>query len=103
MKASFLLVAGLAVAVLSVALLLCGLSGTAMSQTATPSGGATTSLPNVVVEAPKPQKPKQRAVARSTVSPRISPNIPTPSASPMSQAAQLAKLANATGVASAVV
>jgi hypothetical protein len=101
MKAAFLLVAGLAAAVLSIALLLCGLSGTAMSQTATASGGATTSLPNVVVEAPRqvarPQRPKQRAVARSTGSPRTSPTTPTPSASPMSPAAQLAKLANATG------
>ena len=100
MRFSSLFVASLAVAILSSALLLCGLSGTAISQTATPSGGATTSLPNVVVEAPKqvaPQKPKQRAVARSTVSPRTSPTIPTPSASPMSPAAQLAKLANATG------
>jgi hypothetical protein len=99
MKASFRLVAGLAAAVLSIALLLCGLSGTAMSQTATPSGGATTSLPNVVIEAPKrvarPQK--QRAIARSTASPRTSPTTPTPSASPMSPAAQLAQLAKTTG------
>jgi hypothetical protein len=55
---------------------LCVLSGTAMAKTATPSGGATTSLPNVVVEAPKqvarPQKPGPRAVARSTVSLRTS-------------------------------
>jgi hypothetical protein len=98
MKASFLLLAGLAAAVLSIALLLCGLSSTAMSQTATPSGGAATSLPDVVVEAPKqvarPQKPKQHAVARSTVSPSTTS---TPSASPMSQAAQLAKLEKATG------
>jgi hypothetical protein len=91
MRFSFLFVASLAVAILSIALLLCGLSGTTMSQTATPSG-ATTSLPSVVVEAPK-----QRAVARSTVSPRTSPSTPTPSASPMSVAAQLAKLAKTTG------
>ena len=49
---------------------LCVLSGTAMPQTATPPGGATTSLPNVVVEAPKqvarPQKPGPRAAARNT-------------------------------------
>ncbi len=92
MRFSSLFVASLAVAILSIALLLCGLSGTAMSQTATPSGGATTSLPSVLVEAPK-----QRAVARSTLSPRTSSTTPTPSASPMSPAAQLAKLANATG------
>jgi hypothetical protein len=91
MRFSVLFVASLAVAILSIALLLCGLSGTAMSQTATPSG-ATTSLPNVMVEAPK-----QRAVARSTVSPRTSPITPTPSASPMSVAARLAKLAKTTG------
>jgi hypothetical protein len=94
-----LFVASLAVAILSIALQLCGLSGTAMSKTATPSGGATTSLPRVLVEAPKqvatPQKPKQRAVARSTVSPRTSSTTPTPSAK--SPAAQLAQLANATG------
>ena len=67
---SLFFVASLAVAPL------CGLSGTAMAQTATPSGGATTSLPNVVVEAPKqvarPQKPGPRAIARSTGSPRTS-------------------------------
>lgn len=62
-----------AVAVSSMTLLLYGLSGTAMSQAATPSGGAaTTSLHNVVVEAPeqaaRPQKPTQHAVARSAVS-----------------------------------
>ena len=89
-----LFVARLAVSILSIALLLCGLSGTAMSRTATPSGGATTSLPDVVVEAPKQavrlQKPKQHAVARSTVP----PTTPTPSASTMSPAE---KLPNVTG------
>ena len=101
MRFSSLFVASRAVAILSIAPLLCGLSGTAMSQTATPSGGATTSLPNIVVEAPKhvarPQKPEQRAVARSTVSPGTSPTTPTPSASPTSISAKLAKLASATG------
>jgi hypothetical protein len=103
MKASFHLVAGLAVAVLSIVLLLCGSSSRAMSQTAAPSGGATT-LPNVVVEAPRqvarPQQPKPRAVASGSVSPRTSPTTATPPASPMSPAAQLAKLekiANAAG------
>jgi hypothetical protein len=92
MRLSSLFVASPAVSILSIALLLCGLSGTAMSRTATPSGGATTSLPDVVVEAPKqvarPQK--QRTAARSTVSPPTSP----PSASTMSPAATLP---NATG------
>jgi hypothetical protein len=95
MKASSLFVTRPAVTILSIALLLCGLSGTA--KTATPSGGATL-LPNVVVEAPKQvARPKQRAVARSTVSPRTSPITATPSASPTSPAAQLAKLERATG------
>jgi hypothetical protein len=78
------------VAVLSTALLLCGLSGTAMSQTATPSGAAT-SLPNVVVEAPRQvaRPPKQYAVARSTESPRMSPAAATPPASPLVQLARL--------------
>jgi hypothetical protein len=88
MRFSSLFAASRAVAISSIALLLYGLSGTAMSQAATPSGrAATTSLANVVVEAPKqvarPQKPKQHAVARSTVSSRRSPT------------AQLAKLPNA--------
>jgi hypothetical protein len=94
MKASFLLVAGPAAAVLSIALLLCGLSGPAMSQNATPSGVATTPLPNVVVEAPKqvarPQQPKPGAVARSTVSRRTPPT------------GQLAKLATGSCVGGCV-
>jgi hypothetical protein len=89
MKASSLFVTSPVVTILSIALL-CALGGTA--KTATPSGGATGLLPNVVVEAP--QKPKQRAVARSAVSPRTSPTAATPSASPT---AQLAKLEKATG------
>jgi hypothetical protein len=95
MKASLFLIAGPSAAVLPMTLLLCGLSGPAMSQTVTPSRGI--SLPNVVVEAPKqvarPQKPKQRAVARGTVSPRPSP---TQSASPTSPMAQLARLEKTT-------
>jgi hypothetical protein len=70
-----------------------------MAQTAKPSGGAAISLPHVVIEAPKrgagPQK--QRAVARDTAYPRTSPTAPTPSASPMSPAAQLAKLEKTAG------
>jgi hypothetical protein len=95
MKASSLFVTSPAVAVLSIALL-CGLSGAAKA--ATSSGGATASLPNVVVQAPnqaaRPQKLKQHAVARSAVSARTSPTTSTPSASPI---AQLAKLEKATG------
>jgi hypothetical protein len=65
-----------------------------MSQTATSSA---TSLPNVIVEAPKQvTRPKHSAVARSTVSPQTSQTTQTPSA-PESVSAKLAKLANATG------
>jgi hypothetical protein len=85
---------------LFVAGLMCGLSGTAMSQTE-PSSGGVASLPSVLIEAPrqvvKPQKPRRGAVARSTVSPRTSPTTPMQSASPMSPTVKLAKLASATG------
>ncbi|THD66011.1 MAG: hypothetical protein E7813_13825 [Bradyrhizobium sp.] len=94
MKASLLFVASLAVAIIS----LCGVSGTAVSQTTTASGG-TALLPNVVVEAPKhlarPQHLTHRGVARNTVSPRTSPSTPTPSSSPV--LARLAQLASASG------
>ena len=85
MKASSLFAASLAVAFLS---------------PATPSFGTTTSLPNVVVEAPgqvaRPQKQKLRAITRSTASPRTSATTPTPSTSQMSPAErELAKLPNA--------
>jgi hypothetical protein len=90
---SSLFVASPAVAVLSIELL-CGLSGTAMSQTAT---GSATSLPRIMVEAPtQVTRPKHSAVARSTVSRRTSQATQTPSA-PESVSAKLAKLANATG------
>ncbi|WP_456685797.1 hypothetical protein [Bradyrhizobium sp. P5_C11_2] len=98
MRYSSCFVAGLVVAISSTAL--CGLSGAAMSQP-TPSGGAGTQLPGVVVDAPKqaarPHKPTQHAVARSSASDRSSPTISTASASPKSDAAKLAKLAAATG------
>jgi hypothetical protein len=87
MRFSSLFAAKPAIAFLSIAL--CGLSGPVMSQTAKPSSGADTLLPSVVVEAPKqvarPHMPKQRETAA------------TPSASPVSPAARLAKLASATG------
>jgi hypothetical protein len=86
-----------AVAILSTALLLCGLSGTAMSQP-TP---ADTQLPGVMVEAPKqvakPHRPAHHAVVRSTTSHRPSPTVSTAAASPMSEAAQLARIASNTG------
>jgi hypothetical protein len=92
-----------AVAILSITLLLCGLSGTAMSQTETPSGGTT--LPSITIQAPKqvarPQRPKQRAVARNTVrntvSPGTSPTTPTPSAAQESVLAKLRRLERASG------
>jgi hypothetical protein len=84
-----------AVAVPSIALLLCGLSGTAMSQP-TP---ADIQLPGVTVDAPKqvarPHRPAYHAVVRGTGS-RTSPTISTATA-PMSDAAKLAKLERETG------
>jgi hypothetical protein len=79
MKASLRFAASLTVAISSISLP-CGLIGTALSQTTTPAG-ASTSLPNVVVEAPKqaarPQKPERHAavpssVIHGTASPRAS-------------------------------
>jgi hypothetical protein len=104
MRFSSLFVARPAIAILSIGLLLCGLGGTGMSQAATPSGGATTLLPNVVVEAPRhvarSLKPAHHAVAHRAVSvrtSRTSSTVSTPSAPPTSIAAKLAKLASATG------
>ena len=82
MRLSSSFVAPSAVAILSTALL-CGPSGTAMSQTAT---GSATSLPSITVQAPKqvarPHRPKQ--VATTVASRRRSPAAETPSASPAS-------------------
>jgi hypothetical protein len=92
MRFSSLFVASPAVAILSIELL-CGLSGTAMSQTTT---GSATSLPSVRVEAPKQvTRPRHSAVARSTVS-RTSQTAETPAA-PESVSAKLTRLASATG------
>jgi hypothetical protein len=92
----------LAAAISSFALLTFGLSGTAMSQTQTPSGS--TSLPSITIQAPKqvtrPQKPEHRAVARNTVrntvSPRTSPTTPF-TAAQESVLAKLARLERASG------
>jgi hypothetical protein len=93
MKASLHCVAGLAVATLSIELL-CGLSGTAMSQTAT---GSATVLPITTVTAPKQvTRPVHSAVAHTTVSGRTSQTAQTPSA-PQSVSAKLAKLEKTTG------
>ncbi len=100
MRFSSLFVASPAVAILSIELL-CGVSGTALSQT-TP--GPASSLPSVRVEAPKQvARPKHNAVARSTMSHRTSQTTPTSpttqtsSAAPESVTAKLAKLEKATG------
>jgi hypothetical protein len=97
MRFSSVFVASLAIAILSL------LGGTVISRAATPSG-ATTSLPNVVVEAPRhvarSLRPRQHAVAHRTVSvrtSRIASTVSSPSAPPTSIAAKLAKLASATG------
>jgi hypothetical protein len=96
MRVSSRFVTSLAVALSSIGLLLCGLSG---SEAATTPEGATPSLPAVVVQAPKqsvrPQKRAPRAIARSTVSPRTSPTPAAPSTPPIS--AELARLASVTG------
>jgi hypothetical protein len=79
----------------SIALLMCGLGGTAISQAATPSGTAAR-LPTMFVEAPKqvarPHPLRQRAVARSTVSRPTSVTTQTSSASPMSVSEKIAKI-----------
>lgn len=87
-------VAPSAIAILSTALL-CSLSDTAMSQTAT---GAATSLPSITVVAPKqvarPQqvaRPPQRPAQAATVASR--PTAPTPQTPPPAQGPVLAKLA----------
>jgi hypothetical protein len=100
MKAALLFVVGLAGAILSTALFICGLTGPAMSQTVIPPASGATALPSAVVQAPKRvvtrQKPKQSAVSRDTVSPRTSQTTETPAA-PESVSAKLDKLAKATG------
>src|SRR5258708_1500497 len=105
MRISSRSVTSLAVALSSIGLLLCGLSG---SEAATTSDGAGASLPAVVVDAPKqsarPQKREPRPIGRSTVSPRTSPTAAAPSTSPTAAApstspisAKLARLASVTG------
>lgn len=88
-----------AVAISSIALLLCALSGTAMSQPTPTAIGADTQLPGVTVDAPRqvagPHRPAHHATARGTAS-RASPAISTASPAPSSDVAKLAKLAAAT-------
>jgi len=91
MTLSSLFVARPSVAFPFIGLLLCGLSGTAMSQP-TP---VSTELPGVTVDAPRqmarPHKPAHRVASRSTGS-RTSTTIAAVSAAPMSDAAKLARL-----------
>jgi len=107
MRSSSSFVAPAAIAILSTALL-CSLSGTAMSQTAT---GSATPLPGVTVEAPKqvarphrtavgPQRSARVAntsarVANTVASRRTSSTAQTPSAAPDSALGKLAKLEKA--------
>ena len=98
MRSSSSLFAPSAVAILSTALL-CGLSGTAVSQTAT---GAATPLPSITVDAPKqaarPQRPQQTArppqrptQVTNTIASR--PTSPTAQTPPPAQGSTMAKLA----------
>ena len=87
-----------AVAILSIALL-CGLSGTAVSQTAT---GSPAALPGITVEAPKqvatPHRPKQSAntvASRRIASTARTSTAGTPSPAPDSVLGRLAKLEKA--------
>jgi hypothetical protein len=90
MKSSSSFVAPSAFAILSTAVL-CGLSGTAMSQTAT---GPAIQLPGVTVQAPRqvarPNRPKQ--VTTTVASRRTWPNTQTPAPAPDSVLAKLARL-----------
>ena len=99
MRLSSGFVAPSAVAILSTALL-CGPSGTAMSQTA---AGSATPLPSITVESPKPvarsrptQVPKQAAGASRRTSPTAHTlTARTPSAAPNSVLGKIAKLEKA--------
>ena len=96
MTLSFRFVARPSVAIPSIAVMLCCLSGTAMSQP-TPTD---TQLPGVTVDAPKqvvrPHRPAHHLATRSTGS-RTSSAISTASTAPMSDTAKLAKLERETG------
>jgi hypothetical protein len=85
-----------AVAVPSIALLLCALGGAAMAQP-TPSD---TQIPGVTVDAPKqmarPHRPAHHVTVRSAPS-RTSPAIATAVAAPTSDSVKLAKLGRETG------
>ncbi|MET4116619.1 hypothetical protein ABIB85_002996 [Bradyrhizobium sp. JR1.5] len=88
-----------AVAISSIALLLCALGGTAMSQPTPTTTAAETQLPGVTVDAPKhvarPHRLAHHATARGPASRTSAAS--TASLAPNSDAAKLAKLAAATG------
>jgi hypothetical protein len=90
----------LAVASGSIALLMCGLNGPAIAQTATTLGDVPRSLPGVSVERPAEvarHKSRRHAVTGATVS---QPSLTTPQAilaAPISDTAKLAKYASITG------
>lgn len=84
-----------AVASLWIALLICGLDGSARSQTTTSPPNATSVLPGVMVEAPEAKhKLRQHAAGHDAASHLTSTH--TPSADPTSVTAKLGKLASAT-------
>ena len=87
MKSSLSFVVPSAIAILSTTLL-CGLSGTAVSQTAT---GAATLLPTTTVVAPKQVARRQRPAQAATVASR--PTAPTPQTPPPAPGSVLAKIA----------
>jgi hypothetical protein len=85
MRLSSGFIAPSAVAILSTALLLSGLSGTAMSQTATPSNGDAGLLPTIRVQAPKQVARRHRSeggASRPTWSTAHTRTAETSSASP---------------------
>ena len=101
MRLSSGLVAPSAVAILSTALL-CGLNGTAMSQTAAASA---TPLPTITVEAPKQARPRPTQLPRQAAGAyrRTSPTAHTltartPSAAPDSVLGKIAKLERASSI-----
>ena len=90
MKFSSLYVASPAVAILSIELL-CGLGGTAMSETI-----PTTVLPNVTVEAPQQRARPKRSAVTQTVSRHTSPATHAAPTATDSDSAKLARLAKIT-------
>jgi|SRR5437879_5194278 hypothetical protein len=85
---------------ISIALLMCGLDGTAISQTATTLRNATHPLPTIAVEKPNEvnrHELRQHAVSRSAVPNPTSTTVQALLAAPIPVTAKLAKLASITG------